>query len=159
MPAVAAPRSLGNTATMRRTLALAALLAAITVSPQRARSQSGGIFDAEWAKVQSRMASEQHSRCDRQNPVRRTECREGVRRDYVRQGLVPGTDEYVVRRYGSLSVQELNQEIIRLNRTYGIARHVHVGEPSGPGEISHEMIEYDINAIRQLIRARGGLPR
>lgn len=144
---------------MRRTLALAAFLAAFSVSPQRAHSQAGGVFDAEWAKVQSRMASEQHSRCDHRNPVRRTECRAQVRRDYIRQGLVPGTDEFVVRRYGSLSVQELNQEIIRLNRTHGIARHIHVGEPSGPGEISHEMIEYNINAIRRLIRARGGLPR
>jgi hypothetical protein len=143
---------------MHRTIALAVLLAAATPASNDAHSQGSGIFDAEWAKVQSRMSAEQHTKCDRQNPMRRTECYASVRRGYVSQGIVPGTNEYAVRRYGALSPQELNQQIIRLNRTYGLARHVHIGEPASPGEVSHEMIEADINAIRQLIRARGGLP-
>jgi hypothetical protein len=72
-------------------------------------------------------------------------------------GDVPGTDPYVQKRYGALPPADLNQQIIRLNRTYGVARHIYPGDRTSPGEISFEQIQYDINAIRQLIRIKGGL--
>jgi len=148
---------LGAVTPMRYKATIAALLAVFGIA-STAQAQPAGIFDREWGDVQSRMQSEVNSRCGRLNPIRATPCRTDVRRSFMQQGLVPGTDEYVQRHYGSMDVQSLNQNIMRLNRTYGSARHFHVGEPSGPGEVSYEMIEYDINAIRRLIEARGGLP-
>ncbi len=137
-----------------------ALALASAAVPTEARAQAAGIIDPEWRAVQQQMQAEQHARCDRAGGfMRRVNCKTQVEQGYEGRGDVPGTEQYVRKHYGWMSVDQLAQQIDRLNRTtHGVARHVHNDDPGRPGEISYEMIERDVNGISQLIRTKGGIP-
>ena len=133
---------------------------ALATVPTRAWAQATGIIDPEWRAVQQQMKGEQHARCDRAGGfMQRVNCKTQVEQEYEGRGDVPGTEQYVRKHYGWMTVDQLAQQIERLSQTtYGVARHVHNDDPGRPGEISYEMIERDVNGIDQLIRIKGGIP-
>ncbi len=143
---------------MRKAILAFSVFALTPGLAHHARAQASGIFDQNWRNVQQQMASAQQRQCSGMSFIQKTTCYSNVRQQFVLQGDVPGTDPYVQKHYGALSPTDLNQQIVRLNQTYGVARHIYPGDRASPGEISFEQIQYDINAIRQLIRIKGGLP-
>ena len=142
---------------MRQTLLALPVIVLVSGLAHHARAQATGIFDPNWRSIQQQMAQAQQRQCSGLSFIQKTTCYSNVRQQFVLQGDVPGTDPYVHKRYGALSPTDLNQQIVRLNQTYGVARHIFPGDRASPGEISFEQIQYDINAIRQLIRIKGGL--
>jgi hypothetical protein len=143
---------------MRRALLSLPLFTLAVALGHHAHAKATGIFDQNWRRVQQQMSSAQQRQCAGMSFIQKTTCFENVRQQFVLDGDVPGTDPYVQKHYGSMSPSDLNQQIIRLNQTYGVARHIYPGQAQSPGEISFEQIQYDVNAIRQLIRIKGGLP-
>lgn len=122
-----------------------------------AHAQGVPFIDAAWQSQDRQIRQAEASQCHVSGIMPRLRCRENVRNRYISQGMVPGTMPYVERHYGGMSVSELNSQIEKLNGLYGRVRMVGSFNPE-IGEITYEMVQADINYIRQLINAKGGMP-
>ncbi|MFT8519942.1 MULTISPECIES: hypothetical protein [Acetobacter] len=136
-------------------IALSLSLALLTTG--QAFAQGVPFIDAAWQSQERQIQQAESNQCRGMGIMPRLRCRENVRNRYISQGVVPGTMPYVERHYGGMSVNELNSQIEKLNGLYGRVRMVGSFKPE-VGEISYEMVQADINYIRQLINAKGGMP-
>lgn len=76
---------------------------------------------------------------------------------YVGTGDLRGTPEYVKKRYGVLSVQELNEQIIARNRFFGQTRDFRrFDKGRQDGEVTTMDMTVEVNELRALINAKGG---
>ncbi|GBQ47302.1 MULTISPECIES: hypothetical protein [Komagataeibacter] len=132
---------------------------AIGGAGRSAHAQGVPYIDPAWKATETEMKAEQRSRCREHHLtiIREMNCRKEVFAEYRNGGNMPGTMAYVQKHYGSMSVSDLNAQIKRLNGLYGRVRMVG-SYPAETGEITYEMVQLDVNFIRQLINAKGGLP-
>jgi len=142
---------------MRRHIFLAGMLLMACVGSVEAATGEP-LIDPEWKVTENSMKSAEISQCKHLSLAQGFACKRHVREDYEARGVVPGTMPYVQKRYGGMSVQQLDDEIRQINRTYGRARMIGSYDHPLPGEITYDMQQDTVNYLRQLINSKGGMP-
>ncbi|GCD76431.1 hypothetical protein NBRC3299_2723 [Acetobacter pasteurianus NBRC 3299] len=132
---------------------------AIISIPCAAMAQTVPVIDTQWRAVSLKMANDEASSCKHLSMIKKMNCQVDVEKQYKLRGEVPGTEEYIRKNYGSLSVSQLNSLITKLNREYaGKVRNIGGYTHPEPGEITLSMVQQDMTYLSQLIHEKGGMP-
>lgn len=132
---------------------------AVISIPCAARAQTVPVIDAQWRAVSLKIANDKATSCKHLSMIKKMNCHSDVEKQYELRGEVPGTEQYIRKNYGSLSVNQLNSIITKLNREYaGKVRDISAYDHPEPGEITLGMVEQDMTYLSQLIHEKGGMP-
>lgn len=124
-------------------------------------AQTVPVIDPTWKAVDEQLRAQEQSDCQNLPIIKKLHCRAALRQTYENNGQIPGTEHFIRKNYGGLSVSQLNAAIQHLNVTYyGKVRTVSKSSFSRPevGELTANMIERDIAYLRRLINEKGGMP-
>lgn len=124
-----------------------------------AMAQTAPVIDPQWRAVSMKMEKEENTSCKHLGMIKKMNCQMEVENSYKARGDVPGTQEYIRKNYGSLSVLQLNNIIKKLNTEYaGRVRDIGGYTHPEPGEITLDMVRQDVSYLSQLIDEKGGMP-
>ncbi|WP_143217714.1 hypothetical protein [Acetobacter persici] len=125
---------------------------------QQAFAQTAPFIDASWRSSNLSMRSEEATRCVRMAIIRKLHCRADIRKEYEARGLVPGTEQYIQKNYGGMSIAQINNVIRKINSEY-LPKVRNVDSTQAvPGEITRPILEADMGFLEHLINLKGGQP-
>lgn len=125
---------------------------------QQALAQTAPLIDPTWQADSLRMASEENTRCVHMAIIKKLHCRAGIRKEYEARGLVPGTEPYIQKNYGGMSIAQINNVIRKINNDYRARVRNIDSSQAVSGEITRPILEADVGFLEHLVNLKGGQP-